>query len=463
MRGKPTDSWRTRAAVSEALDVFNSTYMQEVWNKAIARRETDPDGAVTSARQLLESVCKHILTDAQKPFNEKLPLPQLYQLAASELEIAPSEHTAPIFSSLFKACTELVESIGRLRNHLSDAHGHGPFGSMPDWRHAELAVNLSAAMATYMAAVWAGRQPTVADVIEKYIAEAEVAEPLGVSRFYTLNRLMESPIGKVIASKVQTADVLAHWHSRRATGTKPQTVMHDLVHLRGALRGESDDAIYRAIQILRESNEVQKYVQRGRRISDEEVHALVDKLREPPKKKSVNLILNMSELVEFALWSGRMLSEICSLQWKDVDFEKKTCRLPGSTEEIPLLEGAWDVVWALKPPNLKAAKQNIFHDNAKSVGTTFRMARNSLRKKFGKDWGRGLTLNGMRHEAVYRLLEKGLPTQLVARATGQNPEKVHQVYEKIHSLSAPSESDEASNGVLAAPRQRRRRTRQIKA
>lgn len=38
MSDKSVDSWRARAAVSEALDVFNSSYMQEVWTKALARR-----------------------------------------------------------------------------------------------------------------------------------------------------------------------------------------------------------------------------------------------------------------------------------------------------------------------------------------------------------------------------------------------------------------------------------------
>jgi hypothetical protein len=147
---RPFESWRARAAVSEALDVFNSAYMQEMWSKALSRREADPEGAVTSARTLLETVCKHILEDARQNYKEGAPLPELYKATAAVLEISPNEKTAPIFTALFSACAEVIQSVGRLRNHLSDAHGRGPFGTMPDWRHAELAVNLSAAMATYL-------------------------------------------------------------------------------------------------------------------------------------------------------------------------------------------------------------------------------------------------------------------------------------------------------------------------
>ena len=42
MNDKPLDSWRARATVSEALDVFNWSYMQEVWTKALSRRDSKP-------------------------------------------------------------------------------------------------------------------------------------------------------------------------------------------------------------------------------------------------------------------------------------------------------------------------------------------------------------------------------------------------------------------------------------
>src|SRR3954462_665374 len=101
MSDKPIDSWRARAAVSEALDVFNSSYMHEVWTKALARRESDPEGAVTSARTLLESVCKHILDSANKDFREGTPLPRLYADTAKVLDMAPSQNLAPVFNSIF--------------------------------------------------------------------------------------------------------------------------------------------------------------------------------------------------------------------------------------------------------------------------------------------------------------------------------------------------------------------------
>src|SRR3954465_5532852 len=147
MVDKPMESWRARAAVSEALDAFNSQYMHEIWAKALARRESDPQAAVTSARTLLESVCKHILDQAGEEYPEGFALTKLYGRVTKVLQLGPDEITEEIFKKVFSACVEIVHAVGVLRNHLSDAHGRGPFGTMPDWRHAELAVNLSGAMA----------------------------------------------------------------------------------------------------------------------------------------------------------------------------------------------------------------------------------------------------------------------------------------------------------------------------
>lgn len=49
--------------ISDVLRKFNEDGVHAVWIKALERRHTDPDGAITSARTLLETVCKHILDD----------------------------------------------------------------------------------------------------------------------------------------------------------------------------------------------------------------------------------------------------------------------------------------------------------------------------------------------------------------------------------------------------------------
>ena len=56
---KPSDS-----TISAKLKSFDAEGVHVIWTKALARRTSDPDGAITAARTLLETVCKHILDNA---------------------------------------------------------------------------------------------------------------------------------------------------------------------------------------------------------------------------------------------------------------------------------------------------------------------------------------------------------------------------------------------------------------
>jgi hypothetical protein len=145
----PTDE-----TVSSILFKVDSEHVQEVWRKALERRASDPDGAITSARTLLETVCKHILDNEQIEYDEKADLPKLYTLAASQLNLAPSQHTEKVFKQILGGCQAVVEGLGALRNRLSDAHGKGKAGVRPDQEHAQLAVNLADAVATFLISTW---------------------------------------------------------------------------------------------------------------------------------------------------------------------------------------------------------------------------------------------------------------------------------------------------------------------
>jgi hypothetical protein len=118
--------------------------------KAVERVHRDPEGALTSARTLLESVCKLILEDLREDYDDAADLPRLYKQAAKSLNLAPEQHAEPVFKQILGGCTSVVEGLGALRNKLGDAHGKGKKPAKPQARHAELAVNLAGAMATFL-------------------------------------------------------------------------------------------------------------------------------------------------------------------------------------------------------------------------------------------------------------------------------------------------------------------------
>jgi hypothetical protein len=145
-------------AVSTALEKFDTETVHQLWLKAMERRETDPQGAITLARTLLETICKHILDENGVTYEPDSDLPGLYKMTAKTLNIAPSQHSEPIFKQILGGCTAVIEGLGALRNRLSDAHGQGKKPIRPAPHHAELAVNLSGAVATFLVATHQARQ-----------------------------------------------------------------------------------------------------------------------------------------------------------------------------------------------------------------------------------------------------------------------------------------------------------------
>lgn len=152
-KGSPADE-----AISDSLKNFDPDDIHARWTLAMERRESDPPGAITLARTLLEDVCKWIIAEAGGEWSEIDDLPVLYRKLAKILKLAPDDHTEQVFRQILGSCQSIVESLGSLRNKLSDAHSIGPKRARPSPRHAELAVNLSGTMATFLVSTWKARR-----------------------------------------------------------------------------------------------------------------------------------------------------------------------------------------------------------------------------------------------------------------------------------------------------------------
>lgn len=145
--------------ITDALNFLQAEKVTEAWQKAIARRHTDADGAITSARQLLESVCKTILDDLSIDHPPDADLPKLWALCSQQLNLAPSLHTEVAFKSVLGACQTVVQYLGTIRNRLGDAHGTGRVPARAAPRHAALVVNLAGTMAAFLVETYQARHP----------------------------------------------------------------------------------------------------------------------------------------------------------------------------------------------------------------------------------------------------------------------------------------------------------------
>ena len=141
----PADQLMTGAASR-----LNSDSVRDAWSSAVARRDTDPEGAITMARTLLESTLKTILDDREVPYSERDDLPALYKAVSKQLNLAPDKHTEEAFKRILGGCHSVVVGLGSLRNEAGDAHGSGRRRYRPEARHAALAVNLAGSMSLFL-------------------------------------------------------------------------------------------------------------------------------------------------------------------------------------------------------------------------------------------------------------------------------------------------------------------------
>jgi len=151
--GAPSD-----IGISAALVAFDPTDVHSRWEEALHSRQVNPQRAITLSRTLLEDVCKWVLTQAAEPFDDGADLPLLYRRMAKVLNLAPDDHTEQVFKQILSGCNSVVTGLGTLRNKLGDAHSIGPVRARPLPRHAELAVNLAGAMATFLVATWEAKR-----------------------------------------------------------------------------------------------------------------------------------------------------------------------------------------------------------------------------------------------------------------------------------------------------------------
>jgi hypothetical protein len=130
--------------------VFDEAHIHTIWEKALERKSSEPEGAITSARTLIESTLKHILDEQKIEYNENAELPELYREVAKSLNLAPEQHHESIFKQILGGASGIISGLGAIRNKLGDAHGKSKNSVKPSERHSELAVNLAGTMAVFL-------------------------------------------------------------------------------------------------------------------------------------------------------------------------------------------------------------------------------------------------------------------------------------------------------------------------
>lgn len=132
------------------LKGLNSEIINSNWRKIIQRSQSDPEGAITASRTMLESVMKYILDSEKILYKNTDDFNVLYGKTRKALNLDPTNHNIQTFKQILSGITAVVQGVGSLRNDYGDAHGKGVQNYIPEQRHAELVVNLTGSLCTFI-------------------------------------------------------------------------------------------------------------------------------------------------------------------------------------------------------------------------------------------------------------------------------------------------------------------------
>jgi hypothetical protein len=143
---------RSARKVAEQVD---ADYVHRQINRMESALETDPDLAIGTAKELVETVCHTILESRGKPVTDKPDLLPLVRRALEELKLVPDgiadeAKGAKSVKAILGNLSTIVQGLAELRNLYGTGHGKAGSSRGLTTRHARLAVGASTTLAVFL-------------------------------------------------------------------------------------------------------------------------------------------------------------------------------------------------------------------------------------------------------------------------------------------------------------------------
>ncbi|MBS0234241.1 MAG: abortive infection family protein [Proteobacteria bacterium] len=165
-RASITDHSVSRArTVADALD---AGWMQKEIERLENAVERDPALAIGTAKELVETCCKSILTKRGVAITKSMDLPDLTKLLAKELKLVPEGITdsakgAETIRLILRNLAALTQYLAELRSLYGSGHGRDGKHRGLEPRHARLAVGAAVAFIDFVTATHNRRAEPVKD------------------------------------------------------------------------------------------------------------------------------------------------------------------------------------------------------------------------------------------------------------------------------------------------------------
>lgn len=133
----------------------NANYLKEQITRMEMSIDTDPALAIGTAKELIETCCKTILTERGKPMKGTQDIPTLTKATLKELKLLPNDVPDAVRGK--DVIKRLLQNLGTIGNNLAELRGlygtgHGKDGQTTglETRHAKLAVGSATTLATFL-------------------------------------------------------------------------------------------------------------------------------------------------------------------------------------------------------------------------------------------------------------------------------------------------------------------------
>lgn len=171
--GHPVFGWRSTSGfhqveghplVEDRPLLTNSDVLHEHLKRIDDGLEGDPAQAISSSKELVESLCKIILERSGIPHSNDDDLPKVYRKVAEALLLNAESVAANVAASqtsqkILRTLVTTVQCLSELRNELGLGHGRST-SSAAIQRHARLAFNATVTICEFLLDTWHERVET---------------------------------------------------------------------------------------------------------------------------------------------------------------------------------------------------------------------------------------------------------------------------------------------------------------
>ena len=142
-------------ALKHQAQSFDANHLAELIRRMEDSVETDPSLAIGTAKELIETCCKTILSERGKEISGTPDIPTLTKATLKELNLVPEEvpnaaHGADVIRRLLSNLSTVGYGLAELRNLYGTEHGQLSSSSGLTARHAKLAVGAASTLTVFL-------------------------------------------------------------------------------------------------------------------------------------------------------------------------------------------------------------------------------------------------------------------------------------------------------------------------